>query len=135
MLVDELFVGSVDEGDKESQGGAEDGKAPVGNKLDEEVGDEGSEAGLRHCQLRSRSGLPRGYKSYNSGDTNVFGKENALALDDEEVGELVNVANNAVNGVAVNGVVAARTELGSNAIVKDKLASNLGTDGNSEGHP
>lgn len=49
MLIDELLVGSVDEGNKESQGGAEDGKAPVGNKLDEEVGDEGSKAGLGHC--------------------------------------------------------------------------------------
>lgn len=74
-------------------------------------------------------------QSYNSGDANIFGKENALALDNEKVNELVNVANNAVNGVAVDGVVAARTELRSDTIVQDKLASNLGTDGNSESHP
>lgn len=135
VLIDELLVGSVDEGNKESNGGAKDGKTPVGNKLDKEVGDEGRKTGLGQCQLRPQRGLARGCQSYNSGDANVFGKENALTLDDEKVDELVNVANNAVNGVAVDGVVAARTELRSNTIVQDKLASNLGTDGNSESHP
>lgn len=46
VLVDELLVGGVDEGNEEGEGGAENGKAPVGDELDEEVGDEGSDAGL-----------------------------------------------------------------------------------------
>lgn len=46
VVVDELLVASVHQGDKEGNGGANDGEAPVGNELDEVVGHEGSDAGL-----------------------------------------------------------------------------------------
>lgn len=47
VAVDELLVGGVDEGNEESDGGANDGKAPVGNELDEIVRQEGSDTSLQ----------------------------------------------------------------------------------------
>lgn len=44
--VDKLLIRGVDERNKEGNGGSDDGKAPVGNELDEEVGEESSSAGL-----------------------------------------------------------------------------------------
>lgn len=44
--IDELLVGGVDEGDHEDGGGANNGKTPVGNDLDEVVRHESSNEGL-----------------------------------------------------------------------------------------
>jgi hypothetical protein len=55
MVVDELLVGSVDEGQEEGEGGPDDGKAPVGNELDEVVGDEGSDTSLQHVSTHENS--------------------------------------------------------------------------------
>lgn len=61
VLIDELLVGSVDEGNEEGESGAEDGKAPVGNELDEEVGEESSNAGLEGLlALEMGRGVVRG---------------------------------------------------------------------------
>lgn len=46
LLVNELLVADVDEGNEEDDGGSDDGKAPVRDKLDQEVGDEGRDEGL-----------------------------------------------------------------------------------------
>lgn len=73
--------------------------------------------------------------AYSSGNTNVLGKENALSLNDKEVGELVNITDHAVDGVAGDGVVSARAKLRGKAVTEHKLAGGLGGDGNSEGHP
>lgn len=47
MVVNKLLVGSVDQGHEEENGGANDGQTPVGDELDEIVGDEGSSEGLQ----------------------------------------------------------------------------------------
>lgn len=46
VVVDELLVGGVDEGNEEGDGGADNSQAPVGHELDQVVGDEGGDAGL-----------------------------------------------------------------------------------------
>lgn len=46
LLVDELLVRGVDQGNQESNSGSNDGKTPVRNKLDQVVRDEGSDEGL-----------------------------------------------------------------------------------------
>lgn len=46
LLVDELLVGGVDQGGEEGNGGCDNGENPVGHHLDEEAGNEGSDAGL-----------------------------------------------------------------------------------------
>lgn len=73
--------------------------------------------------------------TYSSRDTNVLGEEDALALNDEKVGELVDIADKGVDSLTGDGVVSAGAELGSDAVVKDKLAGSLGGDGNGQGHP
>lgn len=50
VLVDELFVGDVDEWDEVGEGGEEKSQAPSRGDFDEEVGDEGGCEGLRCCQ-------------------------------------------------------------------------------------
>lgn len=47
LRVDELLVAGVNEGHEEGERGAENGKTPVGNKLDEVVGNESCNGGLR----------------------------------------------------------------------------------------
>lgn len=46
LRIDKLLVAGVDQGNKEDDGGADDGKTPVGDELDEEVGDKGSNPSL-----------------------------------------------------------------------------------------
>jgi hypothetical protein len=46
LLIDELLVGGVNQRSKESNGGRNDGKNPVGSDLDEETRDKGSDASL-----------------------------------------------------------------------------------------
>lgn len=47
VLVDELLVGDVDEGQGEGEGGANQGETPVRDQLGKVVADEGSNGGLR----------------------------------------------------------------------------------------
>jgi hypothetical protein len=47
----------------------------------------------------------------------------------------VHVTKDTINSLAAHGVVSARTELRSEAIVKDKLSGGLGGNGNTESHP
>ena len=51
-------------------------------------------------------------KTYSSRDTDVLGEQDALRLDDEEVDELVDIADHGVEGLLGNGVVLARAKLG-----------------------
>jgi hypothetical protein len=46
LVVDELLVGGVDERGKEEDRSGDHGQAPVGDDLDEVVGDEGGDSGL-----------------------------------------------------------------------------------------
>lgn len=51
--------------------------------------------------------------TYSTRGENVLGKENALGLNNEEVEELVDVSDEAVERFARHGVVSAGTDLGS----------------------
>lgn len=116
LLVNELLVGGVDKRDQESYSGADNSETPVGNELDEEVGEESSNTGGGRGE-------------------DILSKKNALSLNDEEVEKLVDVSDQAVEGFARNGVVSAGAELGSEAVVKDKLSGSFSGDGNGQSHP
>lgn len=47
----------------------------------------------------------------------------------------MHITNHAIEGLAGDGVVATGSELGSQAVTKDELASNLGSNGDAQGHP
>jgi len=55
-----------------------------------------------------------------------------LSLNHEEVDELVNIADSAVQGLTGNRVVLAWADLRSKASVKDELASGLSDNGSEE---
>lgn len=51
VLVDQLLVGGVNQRNEEGNRGGNDGETPVWHKLDEMVGNEGSDAGLKWTAL------------------------------------------------------------------------------------
>lgn len=73
--------------------------------------------------------------THTSRGPDVLGKQNALSLNDEEVDELVDVANNGVQGFLGNSVVAAGTELGDKAAVEEDLSGRFGGNGGEQGQP
>jgi hypothetical protein len=73
--------------------------------------------------------------TYSSRSIDVLGKQHTLGLDDEEVDELVDVANQRVECFPRNSVVLAGTELGREAVVQEGLPGDLGSDGDAEDHP
>jgi hypothetical protein len=73
--------------------------------------------------------------TYSSGSIDVLGEQHALRLDDEEVDELVDIANESIEGLPRNGVVLAGPELGRKAVVQERLPDDLGGDGDAEDHP
>lgn len=76
-----------------------------------------------------------GQRSYSSGGTDVLSKEDTLGLDDEEVDELVDIANHAVKRRSRDRVVSAGAQLRGEAVVENELAGGLGADGDGESHP
>lgn len=60
---------------------------------------------------------------------NVLGKQNALELNQEEVEQLGEILEHGFGGLLRDGIVAARSEGTSNALLKDNMASNLDSGG------
>lgn len=104
--VDDLLVLKVDERAEVGDDGSNESKAPHGNKLDKEVGDQGGEE-------RSNS------------DVDVLGEDDALRLDDEEVDKLLDIVQETLQGRLGNSEVLARPELGCNTLSKSSLSSDL----------
>jgi len=73
--------------------------------------------------------------THSGGCRHVLNKEDALGLNDKKVDELVDVANNGVQGLFGHGVVAARAGLTSEAVVEGHLAGDFGGNRHTEGHP
>ncbi len=88
------------------------------------------------CQS-SRLGerIARWIATHSSRSTEVLGEEDALALNDKEVDELVDVANHAIEGRSRDGVVAAGTHLRGQSVAENELTGSLGADGDGERHP
>lgn len=116
LLVDKLLVLGVDQGGQEGNGGSDDGKDPVGQHLDQEARDEGSDAS-------------------SSRNADILNENNALGFNQEEVDESMGIANQPLKGVVRKCVVLAGAELRGQAIVKDQLACNLGSNSGSQNHP
>ena len=73
--------------------------------------------------------------TYSCRGVDVLGVDDALGLDDKEVEQLVDAAENLVEGIARQGVVLAGAELAGKTLVKDKLADNLSGHSDAEKHP
>lgn len=114
--IDNLLVGLVDERAEEGESGADQGKTPVGNDLDEVIGEESGEGN-------------------EAGNVDVLSEEDALSLDDEEVDELVNIANSAVKSLLGNSIILARAQLSGEALVENGPAGNFGGNGGTKDHP
>lgn len=72
---------------------------------------------------------------YRSGNRDVLGENNALGLNDEEVDQLVDVANENIESLPGDGVISSGTELAGDARVHNHLAGDLGGDGDAQDHP
>lgn len=73
--------------------------------------------------------------TYSSRNIDVLGKQHTLGLNDEEVDELVDIANQSVECFPRNSVVLAGAELSREAVVQEGLPGDLGSDGDAENHP
>lgn len=116
VVVDKLLVANVDQGYGEEKSGGKEGESPVGNNLDEPVGEESAQADSHGCP-------------------DVLSEDDALGLNDEEVDQLVDIANNGIESLTGNSVVAAGTELASKTSVHDGLAGNLSGNSDAKDHP
>lgn len=106
VLIDELLVGDVDERSEEDKAIADQGKSPKGHEPHEVVGDEGRD------------------KSTN-GDPDVFDEKNTLELDDEEVDQLLDVVESALEGFLGESPVLARPHLSGQTITQNGLSGEL----------
>lgn len=135
MLVNQLLVGDVDQGKDESEQGAHNSKAPVGNELGKMVRQESSNSNLFTSLAFGSYYLRRMPCTHSQRHRNALNKEDALRLDNDKVDKLVEVANQVVDSIARHCVVATRPELCGKPAVKEKLAHNLGGHGDAERHP
>lgn len=142
LVVDEFLVGRVQERHEEGKARAEQCQAPVRDDLDQVVGHKGAKESLdarepvsSHFRGRRLALSPAKRHTYGGRGKNVFSKQDALGLDDEEVDELMDVANNGVQRLLRHRVVPARPELRRESIAKDGLARNFSRNGDAEGHP
>lgn len=106
QAINGLLVGGIDEWEAEEGRDADQGQTPEGNDLDETVGDGGG-------------------KECGDGDKNIFGEQNALCLDDEEVDQLLDVAQHTLQRLARDGVIFARAHASAETMVEQGLSSNL----------
>jgi hypothetical protein len=67
----------------------------------------------------------RHVETYSSSVDDVLGKQNALELDQEKVGELFQVFQYSLDSFLRQSVVLARAERAREALVENKLASSL----------
>jgi hypothetical protein len=70
--------------------------------------------------------------TYSNGCVHVLGEHNPLGLDNEEVDELLNIVQQALERSLGDGEVLARPELGGQTATKGKLPSNFGRGSNTE---
>ena len=73
--------------------------------------------------------------TYSQGGPDVLSEYYTLSLDNDEVDQLVNIANNDIESLAGNSVVAAGTKLASKTGVHDGLAGNLSGNSDAKDHP
>jgi hypothetical protein len=140
LAVDELLVRGVDERDSEEGGGADQCETPVRNDLDEPVGDKRSEEGLPYDIAISAS-APRNIRfslikrAYRGRRGEVLGKYYALSLNDEEVDQLVDIADHGIQSLTRDSVVFPGSQLAGKTVVKDGPTDHLGRYGDAEHHP
>lgn len=73
--------------------------------------------------------------TYSGRSVDILGEQHALRLDNKEVDEFVDIADQSIEGFPRDRVVLARAELGREAIVQEGLPGNLGGDGDAKDHP
>lgn len=132
LLIDKFAIADVDQRSKVSDGCTDQGEAPDRDNLDEPVGKEGSNESL-FCQLfHSLFSNFRREGTYSSSVQDVFGEQNALELNKEEVCELLQIFQNSLDSFFGQGVVFARTERTCQALVENELAGSFSSGGDYE---
>ncbi len=140
VVVDELLVCRVDERHQEEHGRGNQGKTPVWDDLDEVVREEGGDAGLVAfvsvpCIRLAHCACWVGVGTHGSRGVDILCHHYSLSLDDEEIGQFVDVADHGIKSLPGNGVVLAGSELARDPVTEDGLTDNLGGNGDAEHHP
>jgi hypothetical protein len=135
LRINYFLVLNVDKGAEEGNEGGNQGQAPKGNKLDEEVGDQGSEESLYEVVSKNLDMIGRVHPklaiirvsgiTYSTCGIYVLGENYALRLDDKEVDELLDIIKQTLKRGFRNGKVLTRTELGGKATTKGHLSGDL----------
>jgi len=74
-------------------------------------------------------------RTYGNSSVDVLSKDDPLELNDEKVHQLLEIAHHAVQSLAWDGVVLARTHLAGEALAERELTGNLGGGRDAEHHP
>lgn len=109
IVINNLLVGLVDEWRNESDCGSKKSKTPKRNKLDQEVGNEGSEESLESSEKIRGENVCSTYSSRNS---NILNEENALRLNHEEVDKFMDVRGERIKSRLGDGIILLGAELG-----------------------
>ncbi len=90
LRINDFLVGLVNQRCDEEDRGCQEGKAPDGNDLDEIIGDECTDEGLKTLSALLTVEI---WGTYGNRSENVLGKQDSLSLDDKEVDEFMDIAN------------------------------------------
>lgn len=133
VVVDEVLVGAVDQWSQEEGGSTNQREAPEWNDLDEVVGDERGKENLKETVSKNLEAT-RG-RTYGNRGEDVLSKDDTLRLNDKEVDELMDIADESVECLLGESVVLSRTNLRGKSGAKGTPASNLGDSSHTERHP
>ena len=67
--------------------------------------------------------------THRNGSIDILREEDPLKLNDEEVDELVDVCQHAIEGFPVDSVILSWPYLGRESVAEENLANNFGTSG------
>lgn len=132
MVVDQLLVADVHEWSEVDDSSTEQNKSPSWHDLDEVVAEECGDEGLG--RVSGVQSLKVGTMTYSNSGVHVLSEDNALELDDEEVGKLLDIAKYTLEVLVWDGVVLSRSQLARQSLAQDDLASNLQSCGNAQGN-
>ena len=127
LSVDGLFVAQIDKWYQVEDRGTDKSKTPERNDFDKEVGQERGKESLSALGKVHPDSEKR--KSYRNGISHILGKQKSLRFNDEKIEELMKIIHDTINRFLLQSVVSTRTDLGGEAIAKDKFTNNLGSGG------
>ena len=138
LSVNDLLVLDVDKRTKVGNRRSDQSQTPKRNELDQEIGNQRCKKGLRiiRPKMFGRNRICGTILvTYGDGGVHILGEQDALRLNDKEVGELLNVIGEALKRCLLDGEVLARSELGSESLADRELSSKFCSSRGTKGHP